>query len=306
MDRHHIAGAGLSAVIKAEGGELCSLRGADGTELLWQAGEAWPRHAPLLFPIVGRVKDDRFRRDGGFYDLPQHGFARDSLFSWVERGPSHCRLRLEDSAGTRRHYPFAFRFDVIYAVRDDRLEITFEISNPGDGVLPASAGAHPAFCWPLRAGIAREAHWLEFSQPETNPIRRLGGDGLLDPVPFACPVDGRMLPLRDELFRISAMIFDRPLSRSVRYGAPGAPTIEVSWDGFFQLGVWTKRGADFVCIEPWHGMTSESGFDGDFMDKPGLLLIQPGQTRRLTHAIRIITEPPADEPETLSLAGLRF
>ena len=287
MTRHDIASSLLTATIKAEGAELCSLRAADGQEMLWQAGPEWPRHAPLLFPIVGRVKNDRFRHKGQTYSLGQHGFARDSLFTWVETGPSHCRLRLEDSSETRARYPFAFRFDVIYAIEGDRLEIAFEISNPGNETLPASVGAHPAFRWPLAEGTPRDAHRLEFSQAETHPIRRLGSDGLLDPQPFACPVEGKLLPLRNDLFKISAMIFECPVSKSVRYSAPGTPVIEVSWDGFYQLGVWTKLEAPFVCIEPWHGMTSEGDFDGDFIDKPGLLLIPPGEQRRLNHSIRV-------------------
>lgn len=288
MDKHRISGPGLTAEITALGAELCSLKGADSVERLWQAGPEWPRHAPLLFPIVGKVKDDRYHLNGKTYHLGQHGFARDSLFQWVEAEETHCRLRLEDSPESRAVYPFAFRFDVIYAIAGDRLEISYEVTNPGETVLPASAGAHPAFHWPLQEGIAREAHRLEFSHPEPHPIRRLGEGALLDPQPFPCPVEGTRLDLRDDLFRISAMIFDQPVSQSVRYVAEGGPAIEVSWQGFPHLGVWTKLGADFVCIEPWHGMTSPAEFDGDFMDKPGLMLIPPGESRRLVHSIRVV------------------
>ncbi|HVI50221.1 MAG TPA: aldose 1-epimerase family protein [Candidatus Sulfotelmatobacter sp.] len=288
MDCHTITGDRLSATVKALGAELCSLRGADGQEALWQAGPEWPRHAPLLFPIVGKVKDDRYRLDGKDYSLGQHGFARDSLFTWVETGPDHCRLRLEDSAATRAHYPFAFRFDVIYRIDGDRLDIVFEISNPGDEPLPASAGAHPAFRWPLRDGIPRQAHRLDFAEAEHHPIRRLGPGALLDPAPFSSPVEGKTLTLTDDLFKISAIIFERPVSASLRYTAPEAPVIEVSWQGFSQLGVWTKLGADFVCIEPWQGMTSPADFDGDFRDKPHLLLIPPGTSRQLRHSIRVM------------------
>ena len=292
LDRHHIANSvadtGVRATIKADGAELCSLRSSEGEELLWQAGPAWPRHAPVLFPVVGRLKDDRLRLGGESFPLTQHGFARDRRFRWIETGPTHCRLRLEDSPETRAQYPFAFRFDVLYAITGDRLDITYVIANPGPGTLPASAGAHPAFRWPLREGIAKEAHFLSFGETESEPIRRLGPDGLLSAALFPSPVQGKVLPLDEELFRISALIFEHPASRSVRYSAPGAPTIEVSWEGFRQLGVWMKRGADFLCIEPWHGLTSAGDFDGDFPEKPGLLLIPPAEERHLTHSIRVI------------------
>jgi len=274
-DRHRIASDRLSATIKADGAELCSLRGPDGQEMLWQAEPAWPRHAPLLFPIVGKLKDDQLHHHGATTLLTQHGFARDSRFTWVERGPAQCRLRLEDSAETRALYPFAFHFEVVYAIDGDRLDITYVISNPGTETLPASAGAHPAFRWPLNDGIPKEAHRLDFAEAEPHPIRRLGPDGLLDKAPFPSPV------------KISAVIFDRLESTSIRYSAPGAPVIDVSWEGFYQLGLWMKPGADFLCIEPWHGVTSENDFDGEFIDKPGLLLIPPGETRKLRHGVRV-------------------
>jgi galactose mutarotase-like enzyme len=289
MDHYSIAGDGLTATIKADGAELCSLRTSHGQEMLWQAGAAWPRHAPVLFPIVGRLKDDQLRHAGNTTRLTQHGFARDSRFTWVEQGPTSCRLRLEDSAETRALFPFAFRFEVIYAIKGDRLDITYAIANPGTEVLPASAGAHPAFRWPLSEGIAKDAHWLEFAEAEPRTVRRLGPDGLLDATRFPSPVDGKILKLTESLFKISAIIFDQPASRSVRYCAPDAPVIEVSWDGFCQVGLWMKPGAEFLCIEPWYGMTSPSDFDGDFTEKPGLLLIPPGEQRELGHRIRVIS-----------------
>src|ERR1700743_1298638 len=107
-DKHVIRSGGIAATIKADGAELCSLRNADGLELLWQAGPQWPRHAPLLFPIVGRLKNDTLRHDGKTYPMTQHGFARDLRFDWIEQGVDSCKLVLANSAATSSHYPFAF------------------------------------------------------------------------------------------------------------------------------------------------------------------------------------------------------
>src|SRR6266853_1423167 len=108
-DRHTLRSSAIEATVKADGAELCSLRNAEGIELLWQAGPAWPRHSPLLFPIVGRLKDDQLRHRGKTYPMTQHGFARDLRFDWIEREPDRCTLVLTDSATTRERYPFAFR-----------------------------------------------------------------------------------------------------------------------------------------------------------------------------------------------------
>ena len=150
----------------------------------------------------------------------------------------------------------------------------------------ASLGAHPAFRWPL-AGGQREAHRLVFAKPESAPISRVS-DGLLDAHPYPNPVDGTVLKLRDDLFTQDALIFDQLQSHSVRYLAPGALGIEFSWDGFQQLGVWTKPGSDFLCIEPWAGMASPAGFDGEFASKPGVFSVEPGGRRFFRWSARVL------------------
>jgi galactose mutarotase-like enzyme len=287
--RHTISAARIAATVKADGAELCSLRDAAGCEFLWQAGSAWPRHAPVLFPIVGRLNGDHLRHDGAVYHLTQHGFARDRRFAWSTREAAICRLVLEDDAETRTLYPFAFRLELTYAVADDTLTVTYVITNPGQDVLPVSIGAHPAFRWPLAEGIARDQHRLEFAQPEPAPVRRLQA-GLLRLDRFPTPVNGRVLDLRDALFAEDALILDRPVSRSVCYTAPGAPRIEIGWDGFDKLGIWSRAGGDFLCIEPWHGIADPVGFDGAFATKPGLMHIPPGEAATLSLSVRI--SPP--------------
>lgn len=285
MDRHELSNGTLSATIKADGAELCSLRDAAGEEMLWQAGSVWPRHAPVLFPIVGRLKDDTLVHQGRAYRLGQHGFARDRRFAWLNRSATACRLVLHEDAETRSMYPFAFRLEIAFTLDDDALEQSFTVANPGREVLPASLGAHPGFAWPLGEGIDKSAHVLEFAETEFAPVRRLFNGLLAEAHPT--PIVGRTLDLDPALFDADALILPEPESSSLRYSAPGAPAIEIAWDGFRELGVWSRQGGDFLCIEPWFGTASPVGFAGEFCDKPGLMLIPPGERRTLSLRIRL-------------------
>jgi galactose mutarotase-like enzyme len=286
-DSHTLRGDKIAATIRAQGAELISLKNSRDTELLWQAGPQWPRHAPILFPIVGRLKNDTLRHAGKTYPMTQHGFARDRRFEWVEQGPRSCRLALSDDAETRARYPFAFRLEVTYTVDGADLDVDFKIVNTGKEELPASLGGHPAFNWPLQPGLPKQAYNLTFAQDESAPIRRLK-DGLMRPQPEPDPVKGKTLALSEHLFDDDAVILDRITSTSVRFAAEQGPAIEVSWNGFRELGIWSKLGgAPFLCIEPWRGFASPAKFDGEFVEKPGLMHIVPGASQSLGYRIRV-------------------
>jgi galactose mutarotase-like enzyme len=240
----------------------------------------------VLFPIVGRLKDDTLRHAGRSYRLTQHGFARDKRFAWLNRSATACRLVLHEDAETRAAYPFAFRLEIGFTLDDDVLEQSFTLTNPGRGILPAALGTHPGFVWPLAQGLDKATHVLEFALAEPGPIARVT-DGLLRSQLEATPIDGRVLALAPALFAADAVILPAPASRSLRYTAPGAAAVELTWDGFPQLGIWSRAGGDFLCIEPWHGMASPADFDGEFTDKPGLMLIPPSERRTLSLRIRL-------------------
>ncbi|WP_448041584.1 aldose 1-epimerase family protein [Bradyrhizobium liaoningense] len=290
-DTYSLRSGSLTATIKAHGAELCSLKDDSGIEFVWQARPEWPRHAPLLFPIVGRLANDELRHRGKTYRMTQHGFARDSRFAWAERGESRCTLVLDDNEATRALYPFAFRLTAAYAIDDTGLDLTLTIANTGKETLPASLGGHPAFNWPLQPGMAKESYALTFARAESSPVRRLDG-GLLRPAAEPSPVKGNSLPLSESLFTDDAIIFDRIESTSVRFaagqGASTGPWLKMSWRGFRELGVWSKpSGAPFLCIEPWRGYASPAGFEGEFTDKPGLMHIAPEAQEQLSFRIEV-------------------
>jgi galactose mutarotase-like enzyme len=272
-----IAGAGLSATINPLGAELSSLRDAAGRELMTDADPAfWTGHAPILFPIVGQLNGDALRIDGTRYTMQKHGFARRMRFAVVEHTASGARFRLTDNPDTRAAYPFPFVLEIGFAIAGATLTMTARIANPGAVPLPASFGWHPAFAWPLPYGEPRAAHRVTFAADEPEPVALLA-DGLIAPTPRPSPLDGRVLLLDDALFERDALIWNPVHSQSVRYGAPGGPSLDIAFPDTPRLGIWTKPGAHYVCIEPWHGIADPEGFTGDFRDKPGVFEIAPGE-----------------------------
>jgi galactose mutarotase-like enzyme len=284
-----IRSTGLSATINPLGAQLSVLRDAAGRDLQWRGDPAiWAGRAPLLFPIVGMLVAGQYRTGGQTFSLPRHGFARNRRFVVIAAGPTSAIFRLTADAQTLGVYPFQFELDVDFAVEDASLAVTSWIRNRGEGVMPASLGYHPAFAWPLPYGEDRAAHFIEFEDDEPAPIRRLDAQGLLSAQRCATPVANRRLALRDDLFSADALIFDQLVSRSVTYGSEVGPRIAVSFPGVPYLGIWSKPGADFVCIEPWHGVTDPQGFTGELQDKPGSLLVPPGEAIAVGMTISVL------------------
>ncbi|QDZ06134.1 aldose 1-epimerase family protein [Sphingomonas panacisoli] len=278
---------GLSALIDPLGAELVSLKDAQGRELMTDADPAfWTGHAPILFPIVGRLNGDVLRIDGRDYPMKQHGFARRMVFEVVAHDDSGARFRLTANDETRAVYPFDFALDVAFTLRDATLAIDVSVHNRGDVPMPASLGFHPAFAWPLPYDQRREDHRIAFDGDEPGAIVELD-DGL-----FAAtrpsPLDGRLLHLADDLFADDALIWDPVRSSGVTYGATVGPRLRIDFPDTPYLGIWTKPGAAFVCIEPWHGHADPVGFTGDFHDKPGVFEVAPGAERTCSMQVTLL------------------
>jgi len=288
-DTIRIATGALSAEFSPLGAELRVLRDEAGRDLLSDGPpEYWTGRAPFLFPIVGAVNEDRIHIDGQAYEMAKHGFARKSEFTLIDHQGDRATFRLEADAATRARYPFEFRLDIHHRIEGATLHSEAVLTNPDAAPLPASFGFHPAFRWPLPWGGARADHRLVFAEPEPAPIRRIDTDtGLVLPEPRATPVDGDTLAVRDDLFVADAMIFDQLRSRSVRFGVPGGRMLQVDFPDMPLLGVWTKPGAPFLCIEPWQGLADPVGYDGDFRAKPHVVEVAPGAERRFAIAITV-------------------
>lgn len=277
----------LTAEIAPLGAELVRLADREGRELLWNGDAAyWTGRAPLLFPIVGRLPGDTLVHRGQSYTMLQHGLARRRVFTLVDQSASHVTFGLDADDETRAQYPFEFSLRVTYTLEEATLDIAAEVTNPGAEVLPASFGFHPAFRWPLPYGGTRAGHRLVFEAAEIAPIHRpVGGLLSADTEPAPMTHGDEILP-DDAMFERDALIFLEPRSRHVRFGVPGEPGLEVAFPDMPQLGLWSKPGAPFLCIEPWSGYASPADAPVEFSEKPGLSLIAPGATRRFGMAVR--------------------
>jgi galactose mutarotase-like enzyme len=286
-----IAGSRLAATVSSLGAELQTLRDADGRHLLWDGDPAvWTGRAPLLFPIVGRLAGDTYRLDGATYALPQHGFARRRDFAVVDRRRDAVTLRLDADDLSCASWPFDFRLEVTHRIAGARLRTTAVLVNTGPSPFPVSFGFHPGLRWPLPYGQPREKHLIVFEKDEFAPIHRPTTEGLIDPAAYPTPVVGRRLALDDALFEAGALVFTEMASRRCVYGAPSGPMIELEFPDTPHLGIWTKpgAGAGYVCIEPWQGYADPVGFTGDIGDKPGVVILEPGQTRSWRLAIAVV------------------
>ncbi|OYX39441.1 MULTISPECIES: aldose 1-epimerase family protein [unclassified Sphingomonas] len=274
-DMIEIGSSALSASINPFGAELSSLRDSQGRELMTDADPAyWTGRAPILFPIVGRLNDDVLWLDGTSYRMEKHGFARRSMFDAVDVTASSARFRMTDSVETRTQYPFAFLLEIGFAIEGATLTMTAKIGNDGDVPMPFSFGWHPAFAWPQPGG-ARDDHYIAFEQDEPGPLRGLNTDGLIAE-DRASPVMGNRLPLADALFERDALIWNPINSQRLTYGSDSGPRLHIAFPDTPRLGIWTKPGARYVCIEPWHGIADPVGYQGEFRDKPGIMSIAPG------------------------------
>jgi galactose mutarotase-like enzyme len=284
-----LSSAELTAEINPLGAQLSVLRDSAGRDLLWDGNPAvWAGRAPVLFPIVGNLVNGQYRVGSSTYALPRHGFARGKLFELIEAGPAKSVFRLKADAQTLKVYPFQFELDVSFTLIGATLSVVSTVRNVDRTVMLASIGYHPALRWPLPYGGTRAAHFIEFAEEEGPSIRRLDAAGLLTAAHHPTPVVHRRLKLEDSLFKDDVVIFDDIRSRSLTYGGETGPRIRVGYPDARYLGLWTKPGAGFICIEPWQGSADEVGFSGDFAAKPGVFTLAPGASRILAMDLSLL------------------
>ncbi len=277
----------LFLAVNNHGAEMASvMRRDDQTEYVWQADPAhWGRHAPVLFPIVGRLKDNEYQYGETTYSMGQHGIARDQVFALSDSGPDFLNFTLEASSATKARYPFDFVLHIRYTLRGNEVEVAYTVENRGSVMMPFSIGAHPAFNCPLVEGESFENHYLQFEQPETCERHLLEG-GLFNGETAPLLEESDRIDLTEELFADDALVIHQPKSKWLALRSKSSDrAVRISLTGFPYLGIWTKPGAPFVCLEPWQGLADYTDATGLLSEKKGIHLLMPGKSHRAAYTI---------------------
>ena len=292
-----ISSNSLTASIDTMGAQLMSLRKGE-SEYLWQGDPNWwPRRAPILFPIVGVLKDSKAESAEGTISLSRHGLARLNLFEVVEQSTSSVTLQLKSTEETRTSYPYDFELKLIFSVAGDTLTQTYEVTNPANVVLPFTLGAHPAFNIPIPGveAASLDQYHLLFTRSWTSYGPSITDEGLCDyTTPQRLIVDSDTLPLSWELIdREKTITLEDVPDRRITL-APNAEAsskahgIQMDFEGFDYLGIWSAApGCPFVALEPWCGIADTVDTDGVFEHKPGIISLEPGQSIAKTLNIRV-------------------
>lgn len=292
-----ISSNSLTASIDTMGAQLMSLRKGE-SEYLWQGDSNWwPRRAPILFPIVGVLKDSKAESAEGTISLARHGLARLNQFEVVEKSDSSVTLQLKSTEETRKSYPYDFELRLIFSVSDDTLTQTYEVTNRGNVVLPFTLGAHPAFNIPVPGveAASLDQYSLLFTRSWTSFGPSITDEGLCD---YATPqkliVDSDTLPLSWELIdREKTITFEDVPDRRITLTANAETSsethgIQMDFEGFDYLGIWSAApGCPFVALEPWCGIADTVDTDGVFEHKPGIICLDSEQSIVKTLSIKV-------------------
>ena len=270
----------LKISIHPKGAELQSIfHKGHQLEYMWNGDPAfWGKHSPLLFPIVGTLKENTYYYEEKAYSLSRHGFARDMEFLAEQQQDDSITFLLSGNAATKAHFPFDFELRVTYRLLANGLTTTYQVNNPSATSLYFSVGGHPAFKVPVVEGTEYTDYYLEFGREETTPRWPISKDGLIETAPRPLLDQTRVLPLTKELFAKDALVLKHPSSSSVTLRSSKTPRgLRVDFPGFPFLGLWAAPNANFVCIEPWCGIADSTNADQQWVHKEGINRLPAGE-----------------------------
>ena len=280
----------LSIKISEKGAELQSIfHLPNNLEYLWSGDEKfWAKKSPVLFPIVGGLKNNTYTFNGNDYKLSRHGFARDHVFQLNEQSESSITFCLASSEQTKAIYPFDFLFSIKYSLENNQLRVAFSVENTGNSDMLFSVGAHPAFAVPLNEKLAYEDYYLQFNQPENAQRWPLSAEGLIEKISIPFLENEDKLPLRKDLFYKDAIVLKHLQSNSISIlSHQSANGVKVTFDGFPYMGIWAAKDANFVCIEPWCGIADSVTASGNLIGKEGIIKLEAGGLFERSYSIEV-------------------
>ena len=270
----------LKVSIAAKGAELQSIESiATGIEYLWNGDEKyWGKKSPVLFPIVGGLKNNTYKHNGKNYSLGRHGFARDRLFAIAKQSMDSVTFQLQSDEESLLVYPFHFLFSITYSLFQNKLYCTYNIVNTDKEEMYCSVGAHPAFKLPLTEGTSFSEWYLHFNKTENTARWPLSAEGQIALHPENLLIDTQTLPLTKNLFAGDALVFKNLLSNIISIRSHQSPHgLSMQFEGFPYFGIWSTKGADFVCLEPWCGIADSINASGELKEKEGINRLLPGE-----------------------------
>jgi galactose mutarotase-like enzyme len=274
----------LTATINSFGAELCSLKNKENKEYIWEGNpDFWGKHSPILFPIVGTLKNNSYQYNEIEYHLSRHGFARDMDFELVDKKENSVTFSIQSSEETLKIYPFIFELQIIYTLDKNSLNIEYKVMNNGKSKMPFSIGAHPAFALPGNF----ENYAIQFEKEESLEYYLLEND-LISNKTKTLELQNKLVPLNYQLFKNDALIFKTLESNSVTILENSNPKLRVNFNNFPSLGIWTKMNAPFLCIEPWFGYSDTNENSGNLFEKEGIQILEENKTFRSEFSIEIL------------------
>jgi galactose mutarotase-like enzyme len=274
----------LTATINSFGAELCSLKNNENKEYIWEGNpDFWGKHSPILFPIVGTLKNNSYQYNEIEYHLSRHGFARDMDFELVDKKENSVTFSIQSSEETLKVYPFIFELQIIYTLDKNSLNIEYKVMNNGKSKMPFSIGAHPAFALPGNF----ENYAIQFEKEESLEYYLLEND-LISNKTKTLELQNKLVPLNYQLFKNDALIFKTLESNSVTILENSNPKLRVNFNNFPSLGIWTKMNAPFLCIEPWFGYSDTNENSGNLFEKEGIQILEENKTFRSEFSIEIL------------------
>lgn len=301
----------LRGTVETHGGELISFRDmagngsadgnscadengstAAGTEYIWNGNpEFWTGRNPVLFPVVGNLKNGTIEIDGVPYHMNRHGFARNMEFTVADQGPDFAVLELQENAKTLACYPFRFRLRVCHRILENGFSTSFHIKNTDEKNMPFCIGAHTAFNCPLHEGEQFSDYRVVFDKEEYADSILLTPDGLISAdkrMPYLNGSD-RFTPDYELFGRIDTIIFDnlKSTGMSLVHSQTGHG-VHMDFDGFPMAAFWTKPKAPYLCLEPWHGCAAIENESGQFEDKPHCIILAPGEEKTLSYTVTLL------------------
>lgn len=283
----------VKATFSAKGAELCSLiLKKDGTEYLWQANpDIWPRHAPLLFPFIGRLKDKEYTFEGKTFHAASHGFGRDSVFEVLQKETDCITFVLHPNDLSAEMYPFAFELQICYQLQGHTLKKTHTFFNKEDRTLYYEIGGHDGYNLCLEEGEKMEDYYLDFGSLDALYPLCLDENIMILKDTYKIPLEDGKLPLSMELFRVDAlMLHDIPVHTIQLKSKKSDRMIQIDFEDFKTIGIWTKYkdfDTNYLCFEPWSSLPDCAYLGKELEEKIDVRKVPAGETDTLSFSITI-------------------